>query len=73
MKNLNTITAISQLEINEIYLEDVNGYYLATCKNIDTSLQNNSFNQYYQTATFDIKSKHGRFVETVTKSFFVNL
>lgn len=60
------------LEVGKTYFETSSDYYLAKCVSIDTTVKNDGLNVYYQTATFEITSKHGRKVETTTKKFFTN-
>lgn len=66
-------TNFENIIVGQKYFESCSQYYIATCKSKNPELKNNGFNQYYQTAIFDIHSKDGRFIETCEKSFYKNL
>lgn len=69
---MGTIPHFNALNIGETYFETSSDYYLAKCTKIDTTIKNDGWNVYFQTATFEITSKYGRKVETTTKKFFID-
>jgi hypothetical protein len=60
------------LKIGERYF-GANDYEIYTCISVNNTLENNGFNQYYKTATFDVHSKYGRFINREVKTFYVEL
>lgn len=69
---MGTIPNFEALEVGKTYFETSSDYYLAKCISINTTVKNHGWNVYFQTATFEITSKHGRKVETTTKKFFID-
>lgn len=69
---MNRIPPFESLEIGNTYFETSSDYYLAKCISIDKTVENDGLNVYFQTAKFEITTKHGRKVETTTKKFYIN-